>query len=61
LHQKFTFGFDLSASILDRLVIKIHHDEECEMFINGESGGVFRVFISGYSIFPINLIAKNSL
>lgn len=61
MHQKFTIGIDLSARVLDNIVMKIHHYEECEIFNNGELAGVYRGFISSYSILPINLIAKNTL
>ncbi|MDD4991017.1 MAG: T9SS type A sorting domain-containing protein [Paludibacter sp.] len=60
MRQTFTVG-TLSASEIDNLELYIHHDEDCEVYINGVLASSLTGYTSTYNYFPINVAAKNAL
>jgi hypothetical protein len=60
MRQNFNIG-SLSATQLDSLVLKIHHDEDCEVYLNGVLATTLTGYTSGYMSYPINDLAKKAL
>jgi hypothetical protein len=55
------FDLDMNASDLDNLILMLHHDDKCEVYINGvlaaDAGGA----TGGYSIVDVNDAGKKAL
>lgn len=60
VRQEFTLG-DLSAINRDDLVLYIHHDDDCEVFINGVKAAVIPGATSGYAIIKMTAASKQAL
>jgi hypothetical protein len=60
MRQEFTIG-DLSATEKDKLVLYIHHDEDCEVYINGVKAAAISGYSSAYTVVPINAEGKNAI
>jgi hypothetical protein len=60
LRQEFRLG-DLSGINRDDLVLSLHHDDECEVFINGVKAATVSGATGGYAITPISAAAKDAL
>jgi len=60
MRQKFNLG-TLSATDLDSLMLNVHHDEACEIYLNGVLASTLSGYTSSYGVFPINNSAKNAL
>jgi len=60
IRQKFNLG-TLSSTDLDSLVLNVHHDEACEIYLNGVLASTLTGYTSNYGVFPINDPAKNAL
>lgn len=60
MRQEFTLG-DIPAGSLDSLVLKSHHDEECEVYLNGVLAATLTGYTSSYMITPISTEAKQAL
>ena len=60
IRQNFNLG-TLSATDMDSLVLNVHHDEACEIYLNGVLASTLTGYTSNYGIFPINDGAKNAL
>jgi hypothetical protein len=60
LRQEFTLG-DLSAAEKDKLVLYIHHDEDCEVYINGVKAAAISGYSSSYTVVPINAEGKAAI
>ena len=60
MRQNFDLG-TLSATDLDSLVLNVHHDEACEIYLNGILASTLTGYTSNYGVFPINDAAKNAL
>ena len=60
LRQEFTLG-DLSNINKDNLVLYIHHDDECEVYINGVKAAQINGAASGYAVTSINESGKKAL
>jgi hypothetical protein len=60
IRQSFNIG-TLTPAMLDSLVFKVFHDEDCEIYINGIIASTLTGYNTSYMIFPINDAAKNAL
>ena len=60
IRQKFDLG-NLSATALDSLVLNVHHDEACEIYLNGVLASTLTGYTTNYGVFTINDQAKNAL
>jgi len=60
MRQKFTMG-QLSQHVLDNIIFRVHHDENCEIYINGSLAVSLAGYTSGYVIVPLTQSAKNLL
>lgn len=55
--------FELNSPNIDKseLVLRVHHDDECEIYINGVKAAVLDGWTQDYSIFDIKSAAKKAL
>lgn len=60
LRQKFELG-DISSLKKENIVLTIHHDEDCDVYINGEWAATLSGWTSGYSTVPVTTSAFNAL
>ena len=60
LRQEFTLG-DLSNINNDNLMLYIHHDDECEVYINGVEAAKINGATSGYAVTAITEAGKRAL
>jgi len=60
IRQDFKLG-DLSLINLDNLVLMMHHDEECEVYINGVEASKVDGAVSGYVTIQVSAAAKKAL
>lgn len=60
MRQLFNPGV-LTASMLDSLVFVLHHDEDCEIYINGILSASYTGYTSNYQLFPFSTEAKNAM
>ena len=60
MRQKFTLG-NLNQRMREGLNFRIHHDENCEIYINGILAVSLEGFTSDYVIVPLTQIAKDLL
>jgi len=60
LRQEIKLG-DLSAINLNDLLLNIHHDDECEVYINGVEAAVITGATTSYVNFEISAAAKKAL
>ena len=60
MRQSFSIG-TLTPSILDSLVLKVFHDENCEIYLNGVLTDSLKGYITSYITLPINDLAKKAL
>ncbi len=60
IRKEFSLG-NLSKIDKNKLVIFLHHDDDCEVYINGIKATDEKNATSGYQILPINSDAKNAL
>ncbi len=60
MRQEFSLG-DLSKIDKNNLVLYLHHDDNCEVYINGVKAADAGAYTSGYTITPISDAAKNAL
>lgn len=56
-----SFDLHLSPEALSELVLNLHHDDECEVYLNGVPAAKLSGWTSAYSIFPILAAAKQAL
>ncbi len=45
----------------ESIVLNIHHDEDCEVYINGVKAATIPGYTSGYSVVPVNDAGKSAL
>ncbi|MDB5157600.1 MAG: glycoside hydrolase family 2 [Mucilaginibacter sp.] len=57
MRQEFSLG-NLSAEQKDKLVLYIHHDEDCEVYINGVKAAAISGYSSAYTVVPMNAEGK---
>lgn len=60
MRQVFTVG-NLSQTDIDNLELYVHHDENCEIYINGVLAGSFSGYTSTYKFLAVNAAAKSAL
>ncbi|HEY5464981.1 MAG TPA: sugar-binding domain-containing protein [Hanamia sp.] len=60
IRQEFSLG-DLSKIDRDKLVLYLHHDDDCEVYINGVKAVVAKDYTSGYTMTQIRKAAKDAL
>jgi len=60
IRKEFYIG-DLSPELLDSLVLFIHHDEDCEVYLNNTIASVLAGYTSNYAFEPISGSAKEAL
>jgi len=60
IRKEFYIG-DLSPEYMDSLVLLIHHDEDCEVYLNNISAATLTGYTTNYTIEPISSSAKNAL
>jgi hypothetical protein len=60
MRQTFAVG-DLSATDIDKLELYVHHDEGCEIYINGVLAGSFTGYTSTYQLSSVSAAAKSAL
>jgi len=60
LRQEFTLG-DLSKIDMNNLKLYIHHDDECEVYINGVKAAAIGGATSGYAVVAINEAGRKAL
>jgi len=60
IRRTFTLG-GLSPQNLDSMKLYVHHDEECEIYINGVFAASINGFTSNYNLFDMSPAAKNAL
>ena len=60
MRQKFTLG-KLDQGVKDSLIFRVHHDENCEIYINGSLAAKLEGFTSDYVILPLTPLAKKLL
>ena len=60
IRQEFTLA-DLTGIDKDNLVLYIHHDDNCEVYINGVKAATLAGYTSGYAMAPISAAARAAL
>jgi hypothetical protein len=60
MRQEFTLGA-LSAEERSKLALYIHHDEDCEVYINGVLAASISGYSSAYTVVPINAEGKAAI
>jgi len=60
MRQEFTLG-NLTAEQKDKLVLYIHHDEDCEVYINGVKAAAISGYSSAYTVVPMNAEGKAAI
>jgi hypothetical protein len=60
LRQEFTLG-DLSDINLDDVKLYIHHDDDCEVYINGVKAVAISNYTGNYSLVEISKESKEAL
>jgi Beta-galactosidase/beta-glucuronidase len=60
LRQQFTL-YDCKLDELPKLALSLHHDDDCEVYINGVLAGSFNGYTSAYEIDYIKKEARNTL
>lgn len=60
LRQEFTLG-DLSKIDMNNLKLYIHHDDECEVYINGVKAAAIGGATSGYAVVAMNEAGRKAL
>jgi len=60
MRQNFMLG-NLTPDLLENLVLLVHHDENCEIYINGVLAGTLTGYTAGYITFQMNDQAKKAL
>lgn len=60
LRQEFNLG-DLSKTDKKNLVLFLHHDDDCEVYINGIKAADAKNYTSGYAMTQISQAAKDAL
>lgn len=60
LRQEFTLG-DLSRINKDELMLSIHHDDDCEVYINGVKAADIKSYTPKYTLVAIEDAAKKAL
>jgi len=60
MRQDFTLG-NLTAAEREKLVLYIHHDEDCEVYINGVKAAEISGYTSAYTVIPINAEGKAAI
>jgi len=60
IRQEFSLG-NLSKMEKNNLVLYLHHDDDCEVYINGVKAADAKNYTSGYSMIQMNEAAKNAL
>jgi hypothetical protein len=60
MRQSFNPGI-LTPVVLDSLVLKVFHDEDCEIYLNGVLASSLTGYNTSYMTFPINDLAKEAL
>lgn len=60
MRQEFMLG-SLSAEEKDKLNLYIHHDEDCEVYINGVLAATITGYTSGYTVVPVNADGKAAI
>ncbi len=60
MRQTFMVG-NLTQTDIDNLELYVHHDENCEIYINGILAGSFSGYTSTYNFLAVNAAAKNAL
>jgi len=60
MRQNFELG-NLTPDLLDSLVLLVHHDENCEIYLNGVLASTLSGYTSGYVSCQINDQAKKAL
>ena len=60
IRQEFSLG-NLSKMDRDNLVLYLHHDDDCEVYINGVKAADAKNYTSGYSMTQIDKSAKDAL
>ncbi|MES2809170.1 MAG: glycoside hydrolase family 2 TIM barrel-domain containing protein, partial [Bacteroidota bacterium] len=60
LRQEFTLG-SLSAEDKNKLSLYIHHDEDCEVYINGVLAATISGYTSAYTVAPLNAEGKAAI
>ena len=60
MRQSFNIG-TITPTMLDSLVFKVFHDEDCEIYLNGVLASTLTGYNTSYMIFPINDAAKNAI
>ncbi|MHB9142039.1 MAG: T9SS type A sorting domain-containing protein, partial [Paludibacter sp.] len=60
LRQTFDIG-TLTPIVLDSLVLNVHHDEGCEIYLNGVLASTLTGYTSSYMVYPISDLAKKAL
>ena len=60
LRQEFRLN-DLSGVNRNDLVLSLHHDDECEVYINGVKAATVSGATGGYAMIPISAAAKEAL
>ena len=60
MRQNFVLG-NLTPDLLDSLVLLVHHDENCEIYLNGVLASTLLGYTSGYVSYPMNDLAKKAL
>jgi hypothetical protein len=60
LRQEFDLG-DLPTADKDKLALYIHHDEDCEVYINGVKAATISGYSSAYTVVPMNAEGKAAI
>ena len=60
MRQNFTLG-NITPVMLDSIYLNVHHDEDCEIYLNGVLASTLSGYTSSYQVFPINDAAKQAL
>ena len=60
IRQNFTLG-NLTPTMLDSLMLQVHHDEDCEIYLNGILASSLSGYTTSYGVFPMSDSAKNAI
>ncbi|MCY1721787.1 T9SS type A sorting domain-containing protein [Prolixibacteraceae bacterium Z1-6] len=60
MRQNFELG-DISSLNKENIVLNIHHDEDCDVYINGEWAATLSGWTAGYITVPVTTAAFNAL